>query len=165
MDWGLGRAPAGRSENVIVDELQQLETWAAPLLAKLGAAERRVLARRIGTTLRRSQAQRIKGQLNPDGSAYAPRKREQAGQIKRRKERMFQRITQARHLKVEVSDQAVAVGFFGRVARIAMVHQEGQTDRVSRNGPSVRYERRQLLGFSDAERSTIRDLIVEHLAQ
>ncbi|KRA15354.1 phage virion morphogenesis protein [Lysobacter sp. Root604] len=148
-----------------MDELHQLETWAAPFLAKLSSAERRGLARRIGTTLRRSQAQRIKDQLNPDGSAYAPRKRDQAGEIKRRKERMFQRITQARHLRVEASDQAVAVGFMGRVARIAMVHQEGQADRVTRKGSSVRYERRQLLGFSDAERSTIRDLIVEHLAQ
>jgi len=148
-----------------MDDLQQLETWAAPLLAKLQPAKRRVLARTIGTALRRSQATRIRSQRNPDGSAYAPRKREQAGQIKRRKARMFERISQARHLKVETSEQAVAVGFMGRVARIARVHQDGRSDRVSRNGPTVRYERRQLLGFTEAERQSIRDLLVEHLTR
>lgn len=146
-----------------MDDLQQLEAWAAPLLAKLEPTKRRALARTIGTALRRSQTQRIRDQVNPDGSAYAPRKREQVGQIKRRRDRMFTRITQAKHLKVEASEQAVAVGFMGRVARIANVHQEGLNDRVSRDGPTVRYERRQLLGFSDTERQTIRDLLVEHL--
>lgn len=146
-----------------MDDLQQLEDWAAPLLAKLQPTKRRALARTIGTALRRGQTQRIRDQVNPDGSAYAPRKREKAGQIKRRKDRMFARITQARHFKVEASGQGAAVGFMGRVARIARVHQEGLSDRVSRDGPSVRYERRQLLGFTEAERQTIRDLLVEHL--
>lgn len=148
-----------------MDELQQLEAWAAPLLAKLEPSKRRALARTIGTELRRSQTQRIRDQVNPDGSGYAPRKRQQAGQIKRRRDRMFTRITQAKHLKVEASEQAVAVGFMGRVARIANVHQEGLSDRVSQDGPTVRYERRVLIGFTDAERQTIRDLLVEHLTQ
>ncbi|MFK3649285.1 phage virion morphogenesis protein [Lysobacter enzymogenes] len=148
-----------------MDELQQLEDWVAPLLAKLEPSRRRALARTIGSELRRGQIQRIREQLNPDGSAYAPRKRDQAGKIKRRKAAMFQRITQARHLKIAANEQGVAVGFLGRVARIARVHQEGLADRVSRDGPSVRYERRQLLGFTDAERQAIRDLLVEHLTR
>jgi len=148
-----------------VDDLQQLEGWMGPLLAKLQPAARRRLARTVGTALRRSQAQRIRDQRNPDGSDYAPRKRAQAGQIKRRADRMFQGLTKAKHLKVEASEQAVAVGFLGRVARIARVHQEGLSDRVTANGPTVRYERRELLGFTDAERQTIRDLLIEHLTQ
>lgn len=162
MDRRLGRA--GRRGGLTVDDLQQLEDWAAPLLAKLEAAQRRALARTIGAELRRAQVQRIREQRNPDGSAYAPRKRDQAGKIKRRKAAMFQRITQARHLKIEASEQSAAVGFLGRVARIARVHQEGLTDRVSGDGPTVRYEQRQLLGFTDADRRKIFDLLVEHLA-
>jgi len=146
-----------------MDDLQQLEQWAEGLLARLRPGERGALARTIGTALRRSQTQRIRDQVNPDGSTYAPRKRQQAGLIKRRRDRMFTRITQAKHLKVEASAQTVAVGFMGRVARIARVHQEGLSDRVSTDGPTVHYERRQLLGFTDAERQTIRDLLVEHL--
>jgi len=147
-----------------VDELQQLAGWAAPLLAKLQPAARRRLARTIGTELRRSQVQRIREQRNPDGSAYAPRKRAQSGQIKRRADRMFQGLTKAKHFKVEASEHAVAVGFLGRVARIARVHQEGLSDSVTAGGPTVRYERRELLGFTDAERQTIQRLLFEHLS-
>jgi len=148
-----------------VDDLRQLEAWTAPLLAKIAPAQRRALARTVGTALRRSQAQRIRDQLNPDGSRYVARKAAKAGAIKRRSKLMFVRMPQARHLKMEASEQAVAVGFLGRVARIAHVHQEGLTDRVTRNGPTVRYERRQLLGFTDADQRTIRDLLIEHLTR
>lgn len=36
-----------------------MENWASPLLARLQPGERRTLARKIGTELRRSQSQRI----------------------------------------------------------------------------------------------------------
>lgn len=146
-----------------MDDLDQFEAWAGTLLAKLQPAARRRLARVVGTALRRSQVRRIGDQVNPDGSAYAPRKREQAGQIKRRADRMFKGLTKAKHLKVEASEHSVAVGFLGRVSRIARVHQEGLSDRVTPGGPTVRYERRELLGFTDADRRTIRDLLIEHL--
>ena len=51
------------------------------------------------------------------------------------------------------------------MARIARVHQDGLRDRVSRHGPTVRYERRQVLGFTDADAKAIRDLLIEHLTQ
>lgn len=151
-----------------MDELRTLEQWAAPLLAKLQPGERRQLARRIGATLRRSQQQRIAAQQNPDGSAYAPRKpntrmRDRAGEIRRGA--MFARIRQTKHLKLQSDDAQISIGFFGRVARIAHVHQEGLTDRVSRDGPRVRYEQRRLLGFTTRDREMIRDQLLEHLAK
>ena len=76
---------------------------------------------------------------------------------------MFERIRQAKHLKVQTDADQVAVGFLGRVARIARVHQQGLTDRVSRDGPSVRYERRQLLGFTAEDRSRIRHQLIGQL--
>ncbi len=145
-------------------ELTQLETWAAPLLAALSPGERRKLARRIGTELRRSQSQRIGAQQNPDGSAYAPRKRQQKGNIRRRAAAMFGKIRQARFLKVKADPAGVAIGFAGRVARIAGVHQYGLRDAVSRGGPRVRYEARELLGLTEADIERIRDLLLEHLA-
>ena len=154
----------------MADDLTALETWAAPLLAKLQPGERRRLARTIGTQLRRSQDQRIGSQQNPDGSAYAPRRprrqplRAKAGRIKRRKDAMFQRIGKAAHLKVKADPAGVAVGFTGRVARIARVHQEGGTDRIDKAGRTARYPQRELLGFTDADRRLVRDLLIEHLA-
>ncbi|HEY5804856.1 MAG TPA: phage virion morphogenesis protein [Lysobacter sp.] len=149
-----------------MDALEQLEQWAGQLLAKLEPSRRRTLVRAIGVDLRRSQQKRIAQQRNPDGSAYAPRKREKrlrdkAGRIKRGA--MFERIRRAKHLKLSTSGDQVSVAFVGRVARIARVHQEGLTDRVSRDGPRVRYERRQLLGFTREDREQIRDQLLERL--
>ncbi|WAH65974.1 phage virion morphogenesis protein [Xanthomonas hortorum] len=145
-----------------MDELTALETWAAPLLARLQPGERRTLARKIGTELRRSQSQRIGKQQAPDGSPYTPRKqqlRQKSGRVKRAK--MFAKLRQAKYFKVSATPDAVSIGFVGRVSRIARVHQEGLTDQVRPSGSRVHYKRRTLIGFSDADYSSITNLILQ----
>ncbi|MEA9842360.1 phage virion morphogenesis protein [Xanthomonas campestris] len=147
-----------------MDELTALENWAAPLLARLQPGERRTLARKIGTELRRSQSQRIGKQQAPDGSWYAPRKQQlqqKSGRVKRAK--MFAKLRQARYLKVSASPNQVSVEFMGRVSRIARVHQDGLTERVRPGGPMARYEKRQLLGLSIEDRQLVRDQLLNHL--
>jgi len=147
-----------------VDDLAALEAWAAPLLRRLDPGERRRLARSVGTALRRSQTQRIARQQSPDGTPYAPRKqqlRSKTGRIKRLK--MFVKLRQARYFKVTATDQAVSVGFTGRVGRIARVHQEGMMDTVRPGGPRTRYEQRALLGFTAADRHLVEQLLIDHL--
>lgn len=148
------------------ENLQQLEAWAAPLLRKLQPAQRNKLSRAVGTALRRSQQRRIAAQQNPDGSGFAPRRaptaaRAKAGRIKRKA--MFARIRQAKHLRARGTAQEATVGFLGRVSRIARVHQEGRSDRVSPDGPRVTYPRRELLGFTPADEQLVRDLLIDHL--
>ncbi|MEI2454572.1 phage virion morphogenesis protein [Lysobacter firmicutimachus] len=148
-----------------MSDLEALEQWAAPLVAALSPAARRGLLRALALDLRRSQQQRIARQQNPDGSAYTPRRRlhdERGGRIRRRA--MFQRIRQARHLKATVEGGGVRVGYTGRVARIARVHQDGGIDAVRPGGALARYARRQLLGFSPADRDRLRERLVAHLA-
>ncbi|MCD9124032.1 phage virion morphogenesis protein [Cupriavidus sp. UGS-1] len=154
------------------DDLQAIEQWGAALLARMTRSERRAALLEIGRELRRSQQARIAGQQNPDGSAYAPRKaraalnkgaRDKAGRIKR--EAMFRKLRTARFLKVEVTDEGLAVGFSGRGAYVARVHQEGRTERVARDGPEYTYPERKLLGFTKAEREMIRDRMVTHLVK
>ncbi|PKV14546.1 phage virion morphogenesis protein [Xanthomonas prunicola] len=147
-----------------MDDLTALENWAAPLLARLQEGERRNLARKIGTALRRSQSQRIGKQQAPDGTPYAPRKeqlRDKAGRVKRKK--MFAKLRQAKYFKVSASPNQVSVGFMGRVSRIARVHQEGLTERVRPIGPMARYDKRVLLGLSEEDRQLIRDQLLNHL--
>ncbi|MBB6259327.1 phage virion morphogenesis protein [Xanthomonas arboricola] len=147
-----------------MDELTALENWAAPLLARLQPGERRTLARKIGTELRRSQSQRIGKQQAPDGTPYAPRKqqlRQKAGRVKRAK--MFAKLRQAKFLKVSASPNAVSVGFVGRVSRIARVHQEGLSDQVRADGPRTRYKKRVLLGFTREEILCTRDNILRYI--
>ncbi|MBD4059506.1 phage virion morphogenesis protein [Xanthomonas citri pv. citri] len=144
-----------------MDDLTALETWAAPLLARLQEGERRTLARKIGTELRRSQSQRIGKQQAPDGTRYAPRKRQKAGRIKSAK--MFAKLRQARFLKVCASPNAVSVGFVGRVSRIARVHQEGLTERVRPNGPRTRFSKREILGLTREDRQLISRSLLSHI--
>ncbi len=135
------------------------------LLTALGPAQRRQLAREIGTELRRRQQQRIAAQRNPDGSPYAPRKprlRAKGGRIRRT---LFSRLRTSRYLRVESSADGAFVTIAGRAARIARVHQYGLTDRVSPKGPSVRYPERRILGFSSTDEGAIADLIVDHLSR
>lgn len=149
----------------MTDDLTALESWAAPLLSALTGPQRRALARDVGQALRKSQQERISAQQNPDGSPFAPRKvqtraRQAKGRIRRG---MFTKLRTARFLKILLDDEGVSVGYTGRTAAIASVHQDGLRDDVRPGGPSVRYEARRLLGLSDADRQLIADLILKHV--
>jgi phage virion morphogenesis protein len=84
----------------------------------------------VATYLRRSQAERIAAQRNPDGSPYEPRKprlRNKKGAIRRT---MFEKLRQAKRLRKTATAQSATVTIGGRSARIARVHQYGLRDKV-----------------------------------
>ncbi|MNT97849.1 Phage virion morphogenesis family protein [compost metagenome] len=58
---------------------------------------------------------------------------------------------------------AISVGFTGRIARIARVHQYGLKDRAERGAPDVKYEIRETLGFTGVDLDLIRDNLLDHL--
>jgi phage virion morphogenesis protein len=154
-----------------MDELHALDDWARALLARLSPAARRTLARDLARELRRQQQARIAAQRNPDGSPYAPRKRQhdssarklrnKKGRIKRAA--MFRRLRSSRFMRVEADANGLAVGFAGRVARIARVHQFGELDGVAPGGVEYRYPARRLLGLAEEERDRMRSLLVGRL--
>lgn len=153
-----------------MEELNAVETWTGALLAQLTPAARRAAMHDIALELRRSQQRRIAAQQNPDGSAYEPRKakpvakkaREKRGRIKRRA--MFAKLRTTRWLKVEAEADGFAIGFAGRVARIARVHQFGERALVAPSGGQYRYPERQLLGFWAADRAAISNRLLLRLA-
>lgn len=151
----------------MADKLEALETWAAGLLEQLQPAARNQLARSIGQELRRSQQKRVQTQQNPDGSKFAPRKkrdlRGKQGRIQRKVE-MFKKLRTATYMKARGDSNTVTVGFTGRIAQIARVHQYGLKDRAERNSPEVNYEQREVLGFTDADLDLIRDHLLTRLA-
>lgn len=149
-----------------MDDLTALEEWAGALLSRLDPAARRKIAVDVARELRRSQQKRIKEQRNPDGSAYEarrPRLRERGGRVKQKA--MFAKLRTARFLKIETNGSGLGIGFVGRVARLARIHQEGQTSEVQRGGPSHAYPVRQLLGLTNADREMIRDKLLEQLTR
>ena len=149
-----------------VDELQAKLT---ALIANLSPQARRSLGRKIGQALRKSQANRIARQQNPDGSAFEPRKprkdfHQKQGRIKRKA--MFAKLRTARHLKVRSNGNEVSVGFNGSSAAIAAVHQYGLSSSPSKDKDfKVQYAQRELLGFSESDVELIENLIIEQLSR
>jgi phage virion morphogenesis protein len=145
-------------------QLRQLENWVEPLIRNLAPPARRRLAATIARELRRSQRQRIASQRNPDGSPFEPRKpqnRNRQGAIRRAA--MFTKIRTAKHLRMKGQQSGAEVGFLGRIAQIARVHQYGLRDRVQRGGPTYQYPARQLLGYTEGDIRLIRDELINHL--
>lgn len=152
----------------MADDFAPIQRVVADLLATTAPAERLRILRAVAQAVRRSQAARIGRQQNPDGSAFAPRKAGAPQRFRRqgklRKGAMFRKLRTARHLRAGADADEAWVGFTGRVARIAAVHQEGAADRPAKGVAPVRYARRILLGLNDADRNLALDLVLEKLA-
>ena len=149
-------------------DLTALETWASTLLAQLDPTARRKLTQQIAQDLRRSQQQRIKAQQTPEGIAYTPRKQRKAfknkqGRIKKQKAAMFTKLRTNAHLKTKADANQIEVGFYGRVARIARVHQFGLRDKASPQSAAIPYPKRELLGINSEGRKTIQDALLRYM--
>ncbi|MDH0834032.1 phage virion morphogenesis protein [Acinetobacter johnsonii] len=146
-------------------ELQALNDYLAPLLTKLSDAERRKLEMSIARKVRASQKTRITRQQNPDGSAFVPRKKRLRDKKNKIKNKMFNLIKTSKYMKIERTSEGVAIGFMNRVANIARVHQYGLRDRVEKGGPTVKYDSRELLGFTPAELEMIESEVLDHFSK
>lgn len=147
-----------------MSDLQRLETWLAPLLARLSPAEQRVLSRQLAQRLRRSNQANMAAQQGPDGQAWEPRKhrsRDRAGKL--RQGPMFRKLRTVRHLKAIGQGNEAVVAFVGRTAAIARVHHYGLRDQVAADGASYQYPARPLLGVSDAQMEQITELVLNFL--
>lgn len=146
-----------------MNNIGKLADHLQPFLQRLSSGERAKLAKKIGRDLRNNQKKRITEQKNPDGSSYTPRRkrlREQKGRIKRK---MFTKLKSNENLQLMSDANAVAIGFVGRVSRIANVHQYGLRDRAARNAPDTIYPTRELLGFTDQDIQFIEDSFLKHI--
>jgi phage virion morphogenesis protein len=149
-----------------MNDFAPIEQLCRDLLLRTAAPERARLLRTIGRDLRKSQSDRIAAQREPDGAAFAPRrpKPPRPGKGRLRQQKMFRKLRMAKSLKTGGNADEAWVGFGGRAARIAAVHQQGMSDAPAPGQPKVRYARRILLGLTDAERSRVLDLILAHVA-
>lgn len=154
-----------------MNELDPLDAWCAGLLQSLQPAQRRALAREMARRLRESQAKRIAAQLNPDGSAFEPRKTQARGKRGAIRRKMFTKIRTAKWMKTESTPDSAVITFAASVQQMAQVHQFGLRDRVNRrrknggSGPEVTYPVRQLLGFTQGDVDLIGSLMLDHLAK
>ena len=146
-------------------ELQALNEHLGAMLIQLSDAELRKLEMNIARKIRASQKTRITQQQNPDGSAFVPRKKRLRDKKNKIKNKMFNVIKTSKYMRIERTAEGVAIGFMNRVANIARVHQYGLRDRVERDGPTVKYDARELLGFTPAELDMIELEVLDHLSK
>ncbi|MGM5668082.1 phage virion morphogenesis protein [Enterobacter cloacae] len=146
-----------------MDDLQRVDDWLAALQANLEPASRNRMMRQLAQELRRSQQQNIRLQRNPDGTAFEARRvtaRSKKGRIKRQ---MFAKLRTTKYLKTAATADSASVQFDGKVQRIARVHHYGLRDRVSRNGPKIKYAERQLLGMNQNMQVIVQDSLLRWL--
>lgn len=137
-----------------------LTAWLDSFAEKLSATQKRELLRIIAQGLRVRMRDRINRQKDPSGRRFKPRKRDQVGSIKRGA--LFQKI--GGHIVTRYSDSRAEVGFNGSTGRIAKIHQYGLLDRPNKKSRrSVRYSKRELVGFSDEDVQFIKDTVVQFL--
>jgi len=149
----------------MADDLEVIERWIGDLLSRLDAREQAKVNRSVATILRRTQSQRIAGQQNPDGTRFDPRKpaknlRGKAGGIRRRG--MFTKLRTQKYLKASSNASEISVGFRGRAAMIALIHQYGLESHYKNK--SFKMPVRQLLGLTEAELEAIRDAFLTQLS-
>ena len=151
----------------MADALEQLAQWATPLLQRMEPAGRKAAMLEVANYLRKSQAQRIADQRNPDGSPYEPRRpREQLAKRQGAiRGQMFMGLRKARNLQRKATADAASVEFNPRVSYVARVHHYGLRDKVDRrdrNSPVVRYARRELLGCTSVDIQEIEEILLRH---
>ncbi|MGY6039047.1 phage virion morphogenesis protein [Aeromonas sp. AE23HZ002T15] len=147
------------------DELSRLTRWADGLLTSMEPTARRQLAGEMARTLRVSQAQRIRANLQPNGNPMTPRKpqpklKKDRGRLRRK---MFFKISNTTWLKAHTSEQQAVVEFVGTANRLATIHQYGLKDRIK--GREIRYPARELLGITNQEIEQLEELLLAHLTK
>ncbi|HHQ6559094.1 TPA: phage virion morphogenesis protein [Serratia fonticola] len=145
-----------------MSELKPFDDKLAALIASLSPASRRKMAAEIAKQLRASQQQRIKRQQAPSGTPYASRRQPVRGKKGRVKRAMFAKLRTNRYMKAKGSNNDAVVEFVGRVQRMARVHQYGLKDRPTRYSEEVRYDVRILLGITNSDTHSIREIVVSY---
>lgn len=143
-----------------MDAIVGLNHWLDQIALRLEPGQRRELMRRLAQGLRVRHRDRIKQQRDADGYRFIPRKRNQIGRIKRQGA-LFQNI--GKQLKTEYSSDHAAVGFGGRTASVARVHQQGENIKPNRYAKPTQYPIRALVGFSQEDKKRIQQEILSFL--
>lgn len=90
-----------------------------------------------------------------------------AGKLRRRgsvrRNAMFRKLRTARYLRTGVGDLEAWVGFAGRAAAVASIHQYGLRDRPSPKAREVTYAVRRLLGVTEADRERMVESLLEQV--
>jgi len=150
------------------DPLAGLEDWLGQVLEGMSPAKRRRAALKLGKALRRSNLARIARNVEPSGAPMEKRKAriDRSGQVRRKAGgKMFRKLRLARNFRIIARGDGVEIAPQGGAAKVAAEHHFGGRGYVGRS-PSgqkifTRYPTRELLGFDNADRGIVLDVLAE----
>lgn len=149
------------------DALTGLDPWLAGIMRGLSPAKRRRMATKLGQALRRSNLERIKDNVEPDGGEMEARKPrlDKRGRLRKKAGgKMFRKLRYAKRWRIKARADSVELAPKGN-SQIPAIHHFGQKAIIGRtpDGKKIfhRYPRRRLLGFADGDE----DLALEIAAQ
>ncbi|MCM0001021.1 MAG: phage virion morphogenesis protein [Erythrobacter sp.] len=149
------------------DALAALDEWFGQVLAGLSPAQRRRAGMKLGKALRRSNLDRIARNVEPDGGPMEARKArlDQRGRVRRKAGgKMFRKLRLVRQWSIKATPDSVEI-MPAKGDSVARTHHYGLRGFVGR-GPDgakvyTRYPERRLLGFDDADRDIVLDVVSE----
>jgi phage virion morphogenesis protein len=149
------------------EDFQELEKTLMALSLGLSDSERKKMAIKAAQALRKSNANRIRKNIDPEGNPFPKRinKLKTKSGKRRRGVRMFQKLRELRHLRFKADQDGLEIGFTGGTAIIARIHHEGQTAYVNKpkSDRKVQYKVRRLLGVNSADEEALMDKVLELL--
>lgn len=143
-----------------MDAIAGLNHWLDGFSEKLEPSQKKELMRILAQGMRLRFKDRIAGQKDPDGKRFIPRKRDQIGNIKRQGA-MFKGIQ--KQIKTKYTAVQAEIGFSGRTAYVASVHQDGKTIRPTSTAKPTRYAIRELVGFGEDDQLWAMSIIENYL--
>ncbi len=141
--------------------IDQVTTWAKAYIERLSPNNRKRLAKRLAEQLRRTNQKRIQNQTSPDGYRWPERQKYQ-GKTDRRK--MFVKMKHRKHLRIRERADGFALGFFGRLGKIAETHHYGQKQRL-RSGIIASYPSRELIGITDTDKEILYQVLIQSFSR
>lgn len=82
-----------------------------------------------------------------------------------RRKAMFRKLATRKFLREGTDDLGFWVGFTGRASQVASIHQYGLRDRPSLKARLMKYEQRELLGTTDADRMQLVEIAHDYFAE
>lgn len=132
--------------------LNELLEWSKQTIEMMAPARRRILIRKILHELRQSNLQRMRKNINAQGDPWEERK-------KHSPKKMMRGLAKPKRMQLTANADSGYVGFGDNL--IARVHHYGLLDKVSANGPTVKYPQRQLMGISEEDEHSIMQKLVD----
>lgn len=136
-------------------------TGLEPLFAALDPKKAKLAQREISRYLRRQWVKRIRGQVDVHGQAFTPRL------ARNENRKMLQGFASPTRLLARYRDDGFSIGYAGKAAERAEVHNLGLVDRIrSRSGLMVDavYPAREWVGINAADEMAIKSILARYMS-